>query len=256
MGAEFITFEQFKTENNIPANATLSQILPSALGIADADSYGVPIVLKSTLTGNVAVGNWIIKNPKIATNAAETLVLGSDFQVYLEIRTPGFFDQWNPSGYAIAATTLKESLPQNYNLGFYRFVNYGVAAWDQTSTYDSVLYDFTLGEADCNRLYGGTAYWLFIYKDGNSKPTSASYCETITDGYTNYYNYAICDAMVAELNEIIYDAQGTPTPLSTPTGLYADQITSDSATISWNAVENATDYKVEYRRQGDTTWNE
>ena len=46
------------------------------------------------------------------------------------------------------------------------------------------------------------------------------------------------------------------TPLSTPTGLYADNITSDSATIGWNAVENATDYKVEYRRQGDTTWNE
>lgn len=45
-------------------------------------------------------------------------------------------------------------------------------------------------------------------------------------------------------------------PLSTPTGLNADNITSNSATISWNAVENATDYKVEYRRQGDTTWNE
>jgi hypothetical protein len=46
------------------------------------------------------------------------------------------------------------------------------------------------------------------------------------------------------------------TPLSTPTGLYADNITSDSARIGWNAVENAVDYKVEYRRQGDTTWNE
>ena len=45
-------------------------------------------------------------------------------------------------------------------------------------------------------------------------------------------------------------------PLSTPTGLNADNITSNSATISWNAVENATDYKVQYRRQGDTTWNE
>lgn len=45
-------------------------------------------------------------------------------------------------------------------------------------------------------------------------------------------------------------------PLSTPTGLNADNITSNSATISWNAVENASDYKVEYRRQGDTTWNE
>ena len=46
------------------------------------------------------------------------------------------------------------------------------------------------------------------------------------------------------------------TPLATPTGLYADNITSDSARVSWNAVENATGYKVEYRRQGETTWNE
>ena len=46
------------------------------------------------------------------------------------------------------------------------------------------------------------------------------------------------------------------TPLATPTGLYADNITSDSARVSWNAVENATDYKVEYRVQGATNWTE
>ena len=46
------------------------------------------------------------------------------------------------------------------------------------------------------------------------------------------------------------------TPLSTPTGLYADNVTSDSARVSWTAVENASGYKVEYRKQGDTTWNE
>lgn len=38
------------------------------------------------------------------------------------------------------------------------------------------------------------------------------------------------------------------TPLATPTGLYADNITSDSARISWNAVENASGYKLEYRQ--------
>lgn len=46
------------------------------------------------------------------------------------------------------------------------------------------------------------------------------------------------------------------TKLTTPTGLNADNITSDSARVSWTAVENASGYKVEYRRQGDTTWNE
>lgn len=40
----------------------------------------------------------------------------------------------------------------------------------------------------------------------------------------------------------------TAEPLSTPTGLYADNITSDSARVSWNAVDNASGYKVEYRQ--------
>lgn len=38
------------------------------------------------------------------------------------------------------------------------------------------------------------------------------------------------------------------TPLTTPTGLYADNITSDSARVSWTAVENASGYKLEYRQ--------
>lgn len=58
-----------------------------------------------------------------------------------------------------------------------------------------------------------------------------------------------------ESDEVTFETQAAQ-PLSTPTGLYADNITSDSARIGWNAVENATGYKVEYRRQGDTTWNE
>ena len=45
-------------------------------------------------------------------------------------------------------------------------------------------------------------------------------------------------------------------PLATPTNLSATNITSSGATVSWTGDENATDYKVEYRRQGDTTWNE
>lgn len=46
------------------------------------------------------------------------------------------------------------------------------------------------------------------------------------------------------------------TPLSTPTGLYADNITSDSARTNWQAVENASNYKVQYKAAGDTVWTE
>ena len=44
--------------------------------------------------------------------------------------------------------------------------------------------------------------------------------------------------------------------LSTPTGLYADQITSNSARTNWNAVENASNYKVQYKAAGETVWTE
>lgn len=44
--------------------------------------------------------------------------------------------------------------------------------------------------------------------------------------------------------------------LATPTGLYADNITSDSARTNWQAVENASNYKVQYKAAGDTVWTE
>ena len=48
----------------------------------------------------------------------------------------------------------------------------------------------------------------------------------------------------------------TAQPLPTPTGLYADNITSDSARTNWQAVENASNYKVQYKAAGDTVWTE
>ena len=44
--------------------------------------------------------------------------------------------------------------------------------------------------------------------------------------------------------------------LSAPTGLTHDRVTSTSARVGWNAVTNATDYKVEYRVHGATNWTE
>lgn len=76
----------------------------------------------------------------------------------------------------------------------------------------------------------------------------------------NYSGWIQMDTQDADVE---FDAQSEyvwepsqSTPLATPTGLYADNIKSDSARVSWSAVENASGYKVEYRKQGDTTWNE
>ena len=74
--------------------------------------------------------------------------------------------------------------------------------------------------------------------------------------YNSSYSVSAVNSYIQSLSWTHILTRRQATPLSTPTGLYADNITSDSARISWNAVENATDYKVQYRRQGDTTWNE
>lgn len=44
--------------------------------------------------------------------------------------------------------------------------------------------------------------------------------------------------------------------LAAPTGLSATNITSTSARLSWNEVENATGYNLEYRPQGTSEWTE
>ena len=83
-------------------------------------------------------------------------------------------------------------------------------------------------------------YWKASgeYPGGYSPPGKANI-------WTDYFYY------FQELNTT-QSAQ----PLSTPTGLYADNITSDSARTNWQAVENASNYKVQYKAAGDTVWTE
>ena len=53
-----------------------------------------------------------------------------------------------------------------------------------------------------------------------------------------------------------YPAYNPAQQLATPTGLYADNIKSDSATTHWTGDENASNYKVQYKAAGDTVWTE
>lgn len=48
----------------------------------------------------------------------------------------------------------------------------------------------------------------------------------------------------------------TTQTLATPTGLSATNVTDTTATLNWNAVTNASGYKVEWRASGASTWNE
>lgn len=44
--------------------------------------------------------------------------------------------------------------------------------------------------------------------------------------------------------------------LATPTGLTATNVTNNSADLGWSAIENASNYRVDYRIYGDTLWQQ
>ena len=48
----------------------------------------------------------------------------------------------------------------------------------------------------------------------------------------------------------------TLSQLDTPTNLTATNITNNSADLGWSAVENASNYRVDYRIYGDTLWQQ
>ena len=49
---------------------------------------------------------------------------------------------------------------------------------------------------------------------------------------------------------------GSTTQLNTPTNLASSNITNNSATVSWSGDDRATQFKVEYRASGASTWEE
>lgn len=112
--------------------------------------------------------------------------------------------------------------------------------------------------------------YYFGYKKSGStssytvRTLSASTSTHTITGLQNNTNYAVYVCAIPNpgsgyasgLNAILTAKTNAPSALTAPTGLAHDQVTSTSARVTWNAVTNASGYKVEYRRQGDTTWNE
>lgn len=91
------------------------------------------------------------------------------------------------------------------------------------------------------------------------KFTTAQAAEQITYKTTQVWAQHGADAANDYLNSQTWDyvfPRQTAQPLATPTNLTSTNITINSAQVSWTGVENASSYKVEYRKQGDTTWNE
>lgn len=111
------------------------------------------------------------------------------------------------------------------------------------------------------------------YYNVSYKKTSETDYTTFTTGKTSIVLTGLEEDVTYDWNVVALDkeqeycdsAAGSSTftpetpstaPLSAPTGLTHDQVTSNSARVGWNAVTNAVDYKVEYRVQGATNWTE
>lgn len=101
---------------------------------------------------------------------------------------------------------------------------------------------------------------LYVSKDGSNWGTATSISSTTTKTYTTADGYlyfkVTATSKYAQIESIVvtYESAGSSTPctqLAAPTNLAATNITSSSANISWNAVPNATKYKVTYINTDD-----
>lgn len=80
---------------------------------------------------------------------------------------------------------------------------------------------------------------------------------SLAEGVT--YDFKVKARTIAEeYEDSDYSATSTTTTLitlATPTGLAVSNIDLTSATLSWNAVEHASKYRVEYRASGEASWS-
>jgi len=76
-----------------------------------------------------------------------------------------------------------------------------------------------------------------------------SYIDEMTSGKTYYYKVSAYNS-TGESPQSSYISATTPPALTTPTGVTATEVTSDSITFSWNSVNGASFYYVSIHRVG------
>ena len=103
---------------------------------------------------------------------------------------------------------------------------------------------------------------LHMSTDGTNWTSADNISSTTTRNYTvnNAYKYfkVTATSSYAQITSITvtYMSDGSDkTALATPTNLSATNITDKSATLSWDAVDGASDYTVEYKT-AEGNWNE
>lgn len=164
-----------------------------------------------------------------------------------------------------SGTTLDTNIPTSEAAGQKNFGGYatvvfgGEPAVITDPTYFTFVYNNSRWSWRNNGLQQGVEYLAAQRVEVFNAITNATAVSDYTPGYVKikYFNDGIILLKGVYTDFPFHlEEESQAEPLSTPTGLNATNVTSNSARISWNAVENASGYKVEYRRQGDTTWNE
>ena len=116
--------------------------------------------------------------------------------------------------------------------------------YETVVTTDGAFYVLTCNMGNASYDYSSTYPYFAIY---STNPAEITGLELISFKDRNGKD---------KTSTIVFDYPGLATPLTTPTGLYADNITSDSATTHWTGDANASNYKVQYKAAGDTVWTE
>lgn len=138
--------------------------------------------------------------------------------------------------FSTAITVTEISLPLDKNYYVY------IRSASSSSFYYAMIYDAVTLKSWISQyppgIYGERVYiYLTDVQNGYDTPLAVRYADALSSGVT--YPFLLPAA-----------------PLATPTGLNADNITSNSARTNWQAVENASNYKVQYKAAGDTVWTE
>lgn len=127
----------------------------------------------------------------------------------------------------------------NATLYAYKIQSYSGGVWKggTASVYEKLPHSYPLYLVRSSDFSANSYIWATFGERIEEKALRKYICNVQTQGVDYYWEPAT-------------------TPLSTPTGLYADNITSDSATTHWTGDANASNYKVQYKAAGDTVWTE
>ncbi|NHM08065.1 hypothetical protein G4D82_12605 [Flavobacterium sp. CYK-4] len=151
---------------------------------------------------------------------------------------------------AVCAITGNYSTPMGFStLSLTCGTPSGLTATTITTTAATLSWNMLVGSGSYNLRYRrtGTTNWTTTTSATNSKAitglTAATAYEfqvqgvcAFTGSYSasgNFSTLAICNA---------------------PTGLTSSNLSSNSVTVTWNAVSNAVNYNIQYRPTGTTTW--